>query len=62
MPTIINMTFVNKSTPSIIQRQLQSSLVQPRQYIPIINGNKNLNFMNLNTFKKTGSCKSCRGG
>ena len=57
MPTKLNMVLVSKSTASTIQPQ-----VQHRQFNQLVNAGITRNFMNLNTFKKSGSCKSCRGG
>jgi translation elongation factor P/translation initiation factor 5A len=57
MPTKLNMVLVSKSTASTIQPQ-----VQHRQFNQLVNAGRTRNFMNLNTFKKSSSCKSCRGG
>lgn len=57
MPTKINMVLVSKSTASTIQHK-----VQRRQFNQLVNAGGTRNFMNLNTFKKSGSCKSCSGG
>ena len=64
MPTKINMILSNRNTTVTHQRELlQSSVsVQPRQSVQPTNFRGTPNFMNLNVFKKNGSCKSCSGG